>query len=135
MRADPRWAEIGASLRKNQLYVKMPLSKARAIMTSLTEIVTRNKLPLLTPPHPLVDFYKFFWKEFHRVTNPSLFYAVSVEEAKTDIEILRAVEREDKYGIVAPFRKALEAGLDNSPQVDWIRRVGGPTTPNSTLVP
>lgn len=134
MKADPRWRDFGASLRKDQLYVKMPLHKARALLSALTKIISARGLPVLEP-HPLVDFYKFFWKEFHRITNPSLFYAVSAKEAKADVEVLREVENEDQFGIIRPFRQTLEAGLDNSPQVDWIRRVGGPSDSGSALIP
>lgn len=125
MKQDPKWTEFAASLRNDNLYIKMPVSKAKGVLNAMTRVVTMHQIPILKP-HPFMNLYKFLWSELERATNHSLFYAVTVEEAKIDIEALQVVEHEDENGFLRRFRRVLQAGLDGLPEVDWISRVNGP---------
>ncbi len=121
---DPSWREFGASLRKNSLYVKMPLSKARRLLVNMD--VASFLSGDVTEPGPGDEMLRFLREQFKATTNQSLFYAVPVAEARRDIEALIIIEAKDRSGILRQFRSALEAGLNNDPRVDWIARMGGP---------
>lgn len=127
---DPRWQMISASLRKGQLYVKMPIAKARALMMVWQIISSATKL---THDQKLVDRVNTAFKliEDEAVGSQtygiaSVFYMVSDAECQEDIDALMSFVAEDKTGILQSFKEALEAGLRSDPEVDWIARVGGP---------
>ncbi len=121
---DPGWQEFGASLRKDQLYVKMPLKKAGVLLDAID--IAGFMTGDLDDPSPAEGLLAFLRAEMNRATNQSLFYVVSVDEVKKDIEQLSLIEPKDRIGLIQRFRVTLEAGLRNDPKVDWITRVGGP---------
>ncbi len=126
MKNDPNWSHFAASLRKDTLYVKMPLSKAKKVILAIEAIIVRlGSGPTVDGLKPLS---KFLLREVRRATNPSLFYAVSVEEARMDLRALRKALVEDPDGVLEKFYSALLSGLRNDPRVDWIARVGGPNS-------
>ena len=128
---DPSWREFGASLRKNTLYVKMPLSKARKLIVNM-ELASFLSGDITEPgPAPSDEMLKFLREQFKAATNQSLFYAVPVADARRDVEALTLIEAKDKSEILRQFRSALEAGLNNDPRVDWIARTGGPKPEDS----
>lgn len=118
---DPRWREFSASLRKGQLYVKMPTGSGTALVTTLEIAGVVSKSDAVDP---LISFLR---SEIQRHTNPSLYLAFSIAQAEQDVKAVRVVEDclADSRFLVR-FREALEAGLRNDPSVDWITRVGGP---------
>lgn len=127
---DPKWQMISASLRKGQLYVKMPLAKARALLMvwSITSSTTK-----LTHEQNLVDNLNTVFKllEEEAVGSQtygiaSVFYMVSTDQCETDIKALTSFVEEDASGVLRSFKEALEAGLRSDPEADWIARVGGP---------
>ncbi len=121
---DPGWQEFGASLRKDQLYVKMPLKKAQALIIAVDMAgFMTGDLEDVSPAEGLLSFLR---GELRRATNQSIFYVIPVTEVKKDIEQLILIEPKDRIGLIQRFRVTLEAGLRNDPQVDWITRVGGP---------
>lgn len=124
---DPKWLELSASLRQGSLYVKMPMLRAHELLMCL------NMASLLRTDagiSPVAELTEFLHSEYQRATNPSLFYAANADDVRKDIEALRAVEPRDRTEPLQQFRETLEAGLRNDPQVDWIRRVGGPEPDN-----
>ncbi len=127
---DPRWQEFGASLRGDQLYVKMPLKKAGVLLIAIdiAGFMTGN----IDDPSPTEELLVFLRGEIRRATNQSLFYVIPIDQAKKDVEQLILIEPQARISIIKKFRNTLEAGLRNDPQVDWITRVGGPKPKSST---
>lgn len=135
---DPFWQCFGASLRKDILYVKMPLSRAQRLLDSmeLASFLTGD----VTEVKPVDELLAFLREQFQAATNQSLFYRIPAEEARKDIANLITLEPRDRSGIIQKFRFSLEKGLRDDPKVDWITRMGGPKpdsrlTSSGTLAP
>lgn len=125
---DPNWQQIAASLRKEQLYVKMPIAKARAVCM-VWQIVSQTITG--SPEHIARLNEAFNLLEEETVGSQtygikSVFYMVSVDQCERDIEALASFVEEDASGVLRSLKEALEAGLRSNPEVDWIARVGGP---------
>lgn len=128
---DPHWQKFAASLRKDQIYVKMPVGKARAICIvwpvisahvherDIREIWTLDALvKLLTDEASGSQEYGI----------KSVFYSLTVESCQKDIDALRVFVEKDATGVFRAFMDALEGGLRSDPAFDWITRVGGPSS-------
>ena len=126
---DPKWQMISASLRKGQLYVKMPVAKARAI-SMVWDILSKSFAMASTEKQEKIDaLIKLITEEAVMSQTygiASVFYMIPVDQCKEDIEIIDDVASEDQTGVFTLFKEALEKGLQSDPEVDWITRVGGP---------
>jgi hypothetical protein len=104
-RQDPQWQEASASLRKGKLYVK--LSRAKTLLL-VAEMTRQNKdigeKDVLESPKSFV-------------------FADSTDGWNQDVAVLKGME---PSATVQELILAIEAGLRNEAQVDWISRVGGP---------
>lgn len=127
---DPKWQEFAASLRKGQVYVKMPIGRARALMMVWHIISSSTKL---TQDQKLVDRINTAFKliEDEAVGSQtygikSVFYMVPMDQCRKDIEALSIFAEKDLTGVFRSFKESLEKGLQSDPEVDWISRVGGP---------
>lgn len=124
------WQQFAASLRKGQIYVKMPVGKARALGTIwnvLSQKVMHDQsikgamdTLIKTVTDEAVDSRTFGIK--------SVFYMLSVDDCKKDIEVLNYFVKEDQTGVFRAFMDALEGGLRSDSVFDWITRVGGPSS-------
>lgn len=127
-RLDPRWQEFAASLRDGQLFIKMPASKARALLL-VWEILSQRVKATSETKSAVAALLQLLHEELTGTLEygiKSVFYAVPTALCQKDIEVLRHYEGEDATGVFAAFRETLERGLRNEPAVDWIERVGGP---------
>jgi hypothetical protein len=127
-RLDPHWQQFAASLRKDQIYVKMPLSKARAL-GAVWDIL--SKKIMFTEPvlGDMIDLIKLIADEAvgsQTYGISSVFYMVSTDQCGKDIEVLGNLIDKDQTGVFKLFKESLERGLKSDPDVDWIARVGGP---------
>ena len=112
---DSRWAECSASLRKGTLYVKMPRTK----VVLLAEALSAENQDLLL-------------KEVLESEKSFVFYG-STDDWNEDLITLKRLGSSDfvretpsLVGVVQGLVLAIEAGLRNEAQVDWISRVRGP---------
>ena len=124
---DPKWLEFAASLRKGQLYVKMPVTRARAL--SLVWDILRQKEAEVEHVAPVDDILKMILQEAKDSQTygvKSVFYMLSTDQCEKDIEALNNIVGGDKTGVFKRFKETLEKGLRSEPEVDWISRVGGP---------
>lgn len=126
---DPRWREMSASLRKGQLFVKMPVSQAYLLSLALNHAL-EDCLTKEAEEYLRKDLLEFLIREIEgarSLQHQSIFYQVPSETALKDANLLRdELEAHDHSGIIERFRTTLESGLEDDPRVDWIRRVGGP---------
>ena len=109
-RQDSRWTECSASLRKGTLYVKMP----RAKVILLIEILSAENQDLLQ-------------KEILESKKAFVFYG-STDDWNEDLVTLKGLA---PSGITTELVLAIEAGLRNEPNVDWVSRIGGPPREDS----
>ena len=109
---DSRWTEISASLRGETLYVKMPRPKADLLIWAL-----------------LAAHQDLFLKEVSE-SEKALVFSGSTDDWNGDLLTLKSLETSSD--VVTELIQAVEAGLRNEAQVDWIARIGGPTH-NKTL--
>lgn len=126
---DPKWQEFSASLRKGELFVKMPIGKARALYI-VWQIVSSH-----VHERDIIECWNLD-KLFKLVSDEaagsqeygikSVFYSSTVESCQKDIEALQKFGEEDKTGVFRLFKETLEKGLRSDPEVDWVSRVGGP---------
>ena len=103
---DPKWTEVSASLRKGKLYVKVPHFKVPVLIQAL-----------LAAEEDLLS------KEILESTKAFVFYGPT-DDWNEDLTTLRSMKTQDL--MVVEFALAIEAGLRNEAQVDWISRAGGP---------
>ena len=61
-RLDPHWKQFSASLRKDQLYIKMPLSKARALI-AVWDILSKKVMFTETVLGDMIDLIKLITDE------------------------------------------------------------------------
>lgn len=102
---DPHWTEVSASLRNGLLYVKLPREKA----IFLVQTLIRENQDLIR-------------KQILESDKTFVFYG-STDDWNRDLLTLKALE---PSRVITEFILAVEAGLRNEAQVDWISRVGGP---------
>lgn len=125
---DPKWQDFAASLRKGQVYVKMPVAKARAL--GMVWHILSQKIMLtetvLTCGTNLIKMIMDEAVASQTYGIKSVFYMVPVEECGKDIEVLGYLVEGDSTGVFRLFKESLEKGLQSDPEVDWITRVGGP---------
>lgn len=121
---DTKWTNISASLRKGILYVK----------------VSREKVILLT--HALVaDDQDLLLKETLESEKAFVFYGPA-DDWNEDLKTLRKLKPSaeslagaDAGSLVAEeLIAAIEAGLRNEAQADWISRTGGPVRENGATL-
>jgi len=110
---DPRWTEASASLRKGTLYVKLP----RAKVILLIEELTSQEQDLLQ-------------KEILESQKAFVFYGPT-DDWNEDLVTLKGM---NPSGITTELVLAIEAGLRNEDQVDWISRIGGPPRETSDVL-
>ncbi len=125
---DPSWQGFAASLRKGQIYVKMPIEKARALGT-VWDILCQRMPSVGTLHDVLISLFKLIEDETvgsQAYGIRSVFYSATVDSCQKDIEALDCFVAEDSTGAFKLFKEALEKGLQSDPEVDWIARVGGP---------
>jgi len=125
---DPSWQGFAASLRKGQIYVKMPIEKAQAL-GMVWHILSQRISPAGTLHDVLVSLFKLIEDEARGSQAygiKSVFYSATVDSCQKDIEALGCFVAEDQTGVFRAFKEALEKGLQSDPEVDWIARVGGP---------
>ena len=103
--ADQWWNKISASLRQGRLYVKMPREKVISFVAELAQV---NQ--------------DLLWKETYE-SDKAFVFSGSTDDWKEDLQVLKALEPQ---AVVQELIAAIEAGLRNEPQVDWISRIGGP---------
>jgi hypothetical protein len=125
---DPHWTRFAASLRKGQVYVKMPIAKARALgmvwhilsqkCSQSKEVVDAMGAMIKVITEEAVGSQTYGIK--------SVFYMVPTDQCGKDIEVLGYFVAEDQTGVFKLFKESLEKGLQSDPEVDWITRVGGP---------
>ncbi len=112
MQQDGQHLSIGASLRKGQLYVKVPYSKTVVLVKALEaacEDLLRKTI---------------HWTNASR-HQPFVFVG-TVEDWKEDLETLSKLGA-GSIGIIWEFRFVISLGLGNHPDVDWVARTGGPS--------
>jgi len=133
LRNDPRWQEYSASLRKEQLFVKLPRTKALLVHQALLQVLESLKNAgdetLSESKNHLSKYADWLLNEIQLVSaayQPSVVYAASLDYAEQDVRHLQQVLHLDTTGILSKFHKCLKAGLQNDPDVDWLIRVGGP---------
>lgn len=102
---DPRWSEVSASLRKGKLYVKM----------------SREKTLLLV--HALTTQHKDLGEKETLESARAFVFADSTDGWNQDLAILKGMV---PSATLQEIILAIEAGLRNDAQVDWVSRVGGP---------
>ena len=128
---DPDWQQFAASLRKGRIYVKMPVGKARAL-GMIWEVLSKSfAMPTPELKTKMDDLIKLVTDEAvgsQTYGIKSVFYMVSAEECRKDIEVLDYLAEEDATGVFRAFMDALEGGLRSDPAFDWITRVGGPSS-------
>lgn len=127
MRLDPQWREFAASRRDEDVFVKMPRSKARGLL--LLWAALKEKHPELKDREGLCDLFGFLTSEEQAAGEagfPSVFYQQSLSQCQKDVENLQILEDKDSTGLIKALRSALLKGTKNDPEVDWIARVGGP---------
>ena len=128
---DARWKKISASLRndpdgKPSIYLKLPSSKLWEIVLEMTYYDHSLSYQGEDQAH-LAALQDFFRQEYKASMAPSIFLRIPVEEIKKDILSLKAVaDFSSRSTSVEDFIAAVEAGLRNDPDVDWIARCGGP---------
>lgn len=128
---DSRWKKISASLRKDpdgkpSIYLKLPSSKLWEIILEITYYSQSLPSQGKVQEH-LTALLDFFRQEYKVSSSPSIFLRIPVEEIKKDILSLKVVADFSEHSSVEDFIAAVEAGLRNDPDVDWIARCGGPT--------
>jgi hypothetical protein len=126
---DPHYQRFAASLRKGQLYVKMPIVKARAL-GMVWHIISAHVHERVAIECAVLDqLFKLLEDEAQGSQTygiKSVFYSSTEESCHKDIESLRAFVEKDATGVFRSFMETLEKGLQSDPEVDWIARVGGP---------
>lgn len=128
-RNDPRWTEHSASLRQGQLFVKLPASQACLFEVSLLHALQNPKVSSAALIDQLRSWAEWFGGEIRRARQAnmnSVILGFPAEDADADAQALSQVEEFDVSGRISHFRKVMQAGLRNEPDVDWIARVGGP---------
>ncbi len=126
---DPKWQQFAASIRKGQVYVKMPVGKARALGMVWEVISSHVHERDSIACHILDQLFKLINDEVlgsQEFKIKSVFYSSTVEFCQKDIEALKSFVERDLTGIFQSFVEVLEKGLHADPEVDWITRVGGP---------
>lgn len=131
MKQDPRYQEFAASYRDGKIFVKMPRSKARAIMLVWGVLQARHGSDGPGTLPTLVEVLQDEESAAAEFGLKSVFYSLTPEDCRLDIESLQRFEEKDETGVLRLFRGTLERGLDNDPRVDWITRTGGPKPKNS----
>lgn len=102
---DPRWSEASASLRKGKLYVKLSREKTLLLVAALTKQ------------------HKDLGEKETLESPKSFVFADSTDGWNEDLVVLKGLE---PAASIQEIILAIEAGLRNDAQVDWISRVGGP---------
>jgi len=102
---DPRWAEVSASLRKGRLFVK----------------ISKEKTLLLE--HALTEQHKDLGEKETLESAKTFVFTDSIDGWNQDLAILKGMV---SSAILQEIILAIEAGLRNDAQVDWVSRVGGP---------
>ena len=125
---DPKWQDFAASLRKGDVYVKMPIAKARAL-GMIWHILSQKGAYSKGLIDALDAMIKIITEEAigsQTYGIKSVFYMVPVDQCKKDIELVSHLVAGDQTGVFVLFKETLEKGLQSDPEVDWIARVGGP---------
>ena len=125
---DPFRQEMAASLRGNQLFVKMPYTRVVELVGIMSHVRQERLKQKKEPLENLGVQEKFMREQMESATNPSIFISLTRSRAQEDVEGLLTFEEEDSRGILSRYRIILEKGLEDDPDVDWIRRMGGPTS-------
>jgi len=112
-RTDPQWKKIGASLRKNKLYLKIPRLNAIQLVAELGG-------PKATDYSRQTEV--FLREQISQTKHVVLFLEIGADEAWKDLEMLSDFDTP----VVQDYCWAIRAGMANSYAVDWIARVGGP---------
>jgi hypothetical protein len=126
---DPRWQDFAASLRKGQIYVKMPVGKARTLGMVWHIISQKHSITPGSVAQDMEKLIKLITEEAvgsQTYGIKSVFYMVPEAECGKDIEVVSYFVAEDQTGVFKLFKESLEKGLQSDPEVDWIARVGGP---------
>lgn len=126
---DPKWQEMSASRREGKLLVKLPVTKAHDLLSSLFIILRLEELPPETLTYLRKDFEGFLREEVQGCQElhlNSLIYTLPLATAQKDVDMLEAVEKLDETGLIKVLRETLIAGIRGESKVDWITRVGGP---------
>ena len=103
---DPRWTEISASLRQGKLYIKMPREKVAPLLEALG-----------------AENQDLYLKEVLESPKAFVLYG-STDDWNKDLITLKGLK---PSVVVTELVLAIEAGLRNEDQVDWISRIGGPS--------
>lgn len=114
---DPRWREIAASLRKGTLHVKMPRNKVLILVGTLTkaeEDLLQKRIEE-SPKSFVFSGSIADWQE-----------DLTTLKEVLDVHLAECADRHAEWGVFRELITAIEAGLRNEDQVDWIARVGGP---------
>ena len=125
---DPDWQNFAASLRKGDIYVKMPIAKARAL-GMIWYILSQKGAYSKGLKDALDALIKVITEEATGSQTygiKSVFYMVPVDQCEKDIELVSHLVAGDQTGVFKLFKETLEKGLQSDPEVDWIARVGGP---------
>lgn len=109
MSLDSRGTEISASLRKGTLYVKMPREKAVSLILALDaeqkDLISKEILE----------------------SEKAFVFSGPTDDWNEDLTTLKNMGTTIvSASVVEEFILAVEAGLRNEAQVDWISRVKGP---------
>lgn len=126
---DPCWQDFAASLRKGELFVKIPIGKAYTLCTAWHVVSDHiherddNEYRALDQMFKLIEDEALGSLEYGI---KSMFYVVNVKSCQKDIEALGSFVEKDLTGVFKLFKEVLEKGLQSDPAVDWIARVGGP---------
>jgi hypothetical protein len=125
---DPHWTSFAASLRKGQLYIKMPIAKARAL-GMVWHVLSQHGAYSKGLQDAVDTMIKLITDEAvgsQTYGIKSVFYMVPVDQCEKDIEVIGHLVAGDETGVFLSFKETLEKGLQSDPEVDWITRVGGP---------
>ena len=130
---DSRWRIISASLRESpegvlSIYLKLPATKLMDITMGIA--FTLNPSDTAALPTAVVEYLQglleFLKKELSASRAPSIFLCIPVEEIERDLISLEVIAGPSEANPVREFITAVEAGLRNDPNVDWVARCGGP---------
>ena len=125
---DPYWTQFAASLREGQVYIKMPVAKARALVL-VWHILSQKVMHTESVLNDMTDLIKLITEEAVASQSygiKSVFYMVPMGQCGKDIEVIGYFVEEDKTGVFRKFKESLEKGLQSDPEVDWIARVREP---------
>lgn len=128
---DPLWKRISASLRRDpngvpSLYLKLPATTLWQIILGINHVLAGAGIGDGARDVVLEELYSFLYQEHARSAAPLIFLRIPVVDVEKDIESLKTVQEWDKSGYIRAYLEALQAGLRNDPEVDWISRCGGP---------